>query len=321
VKIHQIERSAESLATKLAELQPTLIVLQYVGYGFDPNGAPFWLVNGLADWKARIKDGQLVIMFHETWSSGAIWQRAYWQKFMQRRCIIDLLNIASKVVTSTRANADSLKVLGTDVAIEIIPIGSSFAVQPSQDKNWRHMVIFGKENARLRALKTHPQLLNQLMSKGMLDRIVLAGQCRDPLVDPTFQLLQAQLGPRVAKLKLSTCYNFDFNTVPAAVRECGLALMHTQSTHLLKSTSFQLAAQLGQVAIAKNERPADPPFAPGLSYLSYENVEIPNLLVTLQNQNQLAAVSSECARAASVYLSWPTIAKQWVSFLTSSDAR
>jgi hypothetical protein len=311
IKVDQIQKSKDKLLSQLESSSCDTILLQYVGYGFEHDGAPFWLVQALADWKARQNARRLIVMFHETWSSGQIWQRTFWQMPKQKRCVKQLLDMASIVVTSMEPNATSLRALGFALPIHIIPIGSSFPSIQNKDKNWRHLLIFGKEPSRLRALSQHQPLIKSLIKSQLIDSIVLAGQ------NPGGELASIDefLGNWSSAVEVVKVYNFTPMTIPDTIRKCGLAIMHTQSTNLLKSTAFHLAIQLGQVSITRWERPADPPFLRNEHYLAYKDSKIDDLELQLVDEKFLHRISENCTSIAERYLSWPHLAKQWSELL------
>ncbi len=315
IKVETMRRSQGALIAQLEETRCETVLLQYVGYGYDKAGAPFWLVRALAEWKQRDKSRQLIVMFHETWSSGPVWQRTFWQMRRQKRCVKQLLDIASTVATSMEPNAKSLAVLDPSTPIHVIPIGSSFNTTPSQDKNWKRLLIFGKEHSRVRALKQHKRLIKGLIESRLIETIVLAGQNpeREPvLIDE----LVTAWSPDVEIIK---AYNFSPLKVPNIVRDCGLAIMHTQSSNLLKSTAFQLAVQLGQVTISRWERPADPPLLLGEHYLAYKDNEIATLKEKLSDQGSLLQISQQCTALGDQYLNWSNLANQWSKLLTNTN--
>ena len=189
---------------------------------------PFWLNDALEEFKSRHKQSQIIVMFHETWASGKPWKREFWHASAQKRCARRLLSVASRVVTSVRQNAQMLKTLRAHEPILLIPIGSSFNTQERTQKNWKHLLIFGQEHARRRAVNVHKRLIEALDRASSIETIILAGQIRDPSRDQSRELL-AGLNLKSA---ITTCYNFSSDAIPDVVRECGLALMHTQSVYL-----------------------------------------------------------------------------------------
>jgi hypothetical protein len=220
-----------SLAAELLKLDPdATVVLHYVGYGYADDGAPHWLTAQLRAWKAARPGAKLITMFHETWSSGKFWQRAFWQMPQQQRCVRELVHLTDIVVTSTEANARSLRQLfdcqkesgapSADKPITIIPIGPSFEIAHVAAKNFRHINIFGKEHSRLRAIQQHEKLIRALSREHLIDRFVCAGSSSTPGSDAGEKLLRKITGAGVV-----SAYNFAPNLIPESVLECGVALM------------------------------------------------------------------------------------------------
>ncbi len=304
VAIDQFEPSENGLLTRLSKMNVDTVFLQYVGYGFDVNGCPSWLPAALKQWLDGNSGRRLVTMFHETWSSGKPWQKVFWLMGKQKKCVSDLMQLSSAIITSCEVNRQSLLALGVNKPVQIIPLGCSFAVDASAVKNWKQLLIFGKEYARVRGVQTHVELLEQLIKQGAIERIVLSGQCTGKDLAAEF------IRDKLPSLNLTTAYNFASSQVPSSVQESGLSLMHTQSTHLLKSTSFHLAAKLGQVSIAEDSGPADTPFISGKHYLAYP-VDKPDILISSLNDQHLESISHDVSQLASTYLSWREIAATW----------
>gem|GEM_PF-4867970 len=304
INIHQIEPDENTLVSTLNNLNVDIVFLQYVGYGYDINGAPFWLVEALDKWLSQNTHRKLVTMFHESIAGGMPWQRVFWFQGKQKQCINKLLHLSSKIATSCQPNKESLLRINAGKPIEIIPIGCSFPVTASPEKNWQQLLIFGKEFARLRAIRLHKNLLKALVDKGLIEKLVLAGQLGQA-TDQTLALIK-QLSPN---LPVTTHYNFSSDAIAQEIRESGLSLMHTQSTHLLKSTSFHLAAKLGQVAITIDTGEPEPPFQSERHLLSYKN----NLAIERQlaDKQQLQTISSQVLDLAYSYLDWEIIAQRW----------
>lgn len=304
VAIDKFDPSENGLLTKLESTSADTVFLQYVGYGFDVSGSPAWLPAALRRWLNGKTERRLVTMFHETWSSGKPWQRVFWLMGKQKNCVADLMRLSSAMVTSCEVNRQSLLALGVNKPVQIIPLGCSFAVDASALKDWNQLLIFGKEYARVRGVKTHVELLKKLIEQGAIQRVVLAGQCTGNDLSAEF------IRDKLPSVNLITAYNFDSSQVPSDVRESGLSLMHTQSTHLLKSTSFHLAAKLGQVCIAENSGPADAPFISDKHYLSYP-IDKPDALISSLKEKHLESISRDISQLASTYLSWREIATTW----------
>jgi hypothetical protein len=314
VKIETLETTDSGLLAQLENLQVKTIFLQYVGYGYANDGAPLVLCQSLSKWRNNSADRRLIVMFHEVFSHGMPWQRVFWQVPKQKRSVSTLLDAASTVVTSMQPNANSIHALRPHIPIKIIPIGSSFSASAPSKRNWKQLLIFGKQYARVRALKAHKQLLEQLVSEHLIDTIVLAGECTNVDDDRAEFLLRSWNLP----VKIVTAYNFAANDIADEISTSALSLMHTQSSNLLKSTSFQLAAQLGQVAIARRELEMEPPFRAGRHYLSYTDNDMTDLLHCLHDAGRRQQISQTMAQAGKDNLSWQHIAQSWREILQAA---
>lgn len=310
VQITKFAPSARELLSNLERTGADVILLQYVGYGYSPDGSPSWLAEAISDRISLDESARVVVMFHETFSSGQPWQGVFWQMPRQKRCARRLLDLASPAVTSTNVNADSLRELNPNKPITIIPIGSNCRVDEAVPLDFKRLLVFGKEQARLRALKLHEPLIKRIDDSSAINSIVLAGERSAP-IDASERFLRSLS----LRSEIITAYNFSNEVLPYVVLECGLALMHTQSTHLLKSTAFQLSVQLGQVAVAIDTGNADPPFDAGGHYLSYKKNQLGELTGLLSDREILSEISQSAMIQARNHLSWSRIAGLWSKVL------
>lgn len=304
------------LKNHLDRLGAITVILQYVGYGYAPDGAPLYMAKELAAWKSANPGARLVIMFHETWATGMPWQRVFWQMGAQRQSVADLLKVCDVAVASVKINVDAMRSIDSNKDIRTIGIGSSFNADSSAFKNWRRLLVFGKPGSRRRALRNHAQLLKALDGKNLLDEIVFAGQCEPEHLSEDVSSLRS-LG---IKAPVVTEYNFAGSSIPQSVQTCGLSIMHTQSTYMLKSTSFQLAAQLGQVAITTEERLVDAPFVAGEHFLSYSKSSMGEVINTIEDHSKLCDVSASLNAMYEWSLSWNQIALSWARLLLEVES-
>lgn len=311
VRINQFAPTQEDVIEKLDQARPEVILLQYVGYGYAVNGAPTWLTAALEKWKRQNHSIALVVMFHETWPNVRPWQRTFWRIGSQKHCICQILDVATTVVTSVQANADSLRTLRPEKPVQIIPIGSSFPVHTGDEsKDWKSLVIFGKEKTRMHALRVHEKAIRKLDSSQAINTIILAGE-RMQQTDPCKALLEAMR----LSAKITGAYNFPNDAVPDIVSSCGLALIYSQTTYLLKSTAFHLAASLGQVSLTKREHRADPIVQDGVHFLSYDERNIGELVEQLADTASLKKISTNCRALSRDELSWNRLGKLWSTVL------
>lgn len=303
--VQKIEQSVERLADILCE-NVDLTVVHYVGYGYSKDGAPLWLPRALSRWLELKPAGGIVTLFHETWASGKPWQKVYWLSPRQKQCVRELAIVSHVVVTTNPANAQDLGRVSLK-PIDIIPLASAFDVSPLGQVNFSQMLVFGQPGPRLRAVQRHLRLLHLLDKRQALQSIVIAGKCQEPALDKGLSILRQD----IRNIEILTGFNIPGNEVPESVRSCGLALMNTESTCLLKSTAFHFAAQLGQVPITLEEH------APGLSlrrnvhYLSYRPGHEGELMSMLSDTSLLKTISSNIRHLAASEFSWSQIALSW----------
>jgi len=149
-KVHQLEaQQPDELARKLAMGEmPSIVLLHYVGYGYEKRGCPFWLLRGLESWKRVNADRQLLIMFHELYAFGPPWRSSFWASPAHRWLAARLARLADRCITNLGRYA---KWLGARAerhknVIDTIPVFSNVGEMTySSPLNSRspNMVIFG----------------------------------------------------------------------------------------------------------------------------------------------------------------------------------
>src|SRR5581483_8836415 len=77
-RVGQFQNNAASLLTALRSDGSDRVLLQYSGYGYDPNGVPEWLCDALEGWLSQNPQRQLFINFHENWAAGPPWKKVFW---------------------------------------------------------------------------------------------------------------------------------------------------------------------------------------------------------------------------------------------------
>lgn len=171
--------AAASIAPMIAEART--ILLHYVGYGYDPNGTPQWLVDALKGWKRLAgANARLVIVFHEIWSAGPPWRKVFYAAPKQKRLAAELLQLSNHAFTSTiwmAAELEKLKPGGVTRA----PIPSGVGSREAASKRARNAppwrpIFFGQTWTRLPAVKIHRPLLENLMRRGELDCALVMGK-------------------------------------------------------------------------------------------------------------------------------------------------
>lgn len=124
-------------------------LLQLSPYGFNINGAPFWVLKGLRRWKkANPAKHRLLTYFHELYAMSMPWRRAFWVSPLQRKCSREIAWISDVALTSTEHYARILaRWYGRNVrSINRIPVVSNVG-EPAEimhlRQRSRRLVIWG----------------------------------------------------------------------------------------------------------------------------------------------------------------------------------
>jgi hypothetical protein len=142
-------RTSGELETKLsANGMPSIVLLHYVGYGYEKRGCPLWLTRGLDSWKRLAARRRLVIMFHELYAFGPPWRSSFWASYLQRRLVAWLATLADYCITNMRRFADWLvnKEVRHKHRLDALPVFSTIG---EVTVNWQlsaraqRMIIFG----------------------------------------------------------------------------------------------------------------------------------------------------------------------------------
>ncbi|MBY0359193.1 MAG: glycosyltransferase [Candidatus Obscuribacterales bacterium] len=312
--VQKIAPTSESLIAALKQISPEQILLQYVGYAYSPDGAPCWLIDGLSQWLSENHNCRLLVMFHELWATGLPWTKTFWQTSAQKNCALSLLRLAVVSVTSNEKYQRILRTENKDASIKLIPIGSNLTSWQKTSKDWRKVLIFGRN--RQRTLTIHRKLLRLLDHSGLLDCLVLAGKSEEPPNNRNeFDLIKSlNLTARV-----ETVFDFPYDQAPQALSECGFSLMHTQSSLLLKSGIFHASALAGQIAICTKDQPAGLGFYPEQHYLDYTPGHEKDLLPFITDYSLLKQLSERCQEHYLATCNWESIADKWSKLLRSES--
>jgi hypothetical protein len=173
--------SASHLTTKLAEVRGTsAALLHYVGYGYARRGCPFWLVDGLRQWKQGGQQRSLMTMFHETHASGQPWTSSFWLSPVQKMLVARLAQVSDHCLTNRESSAELVRKLSRDKhsQVEVLPVFSNVGElkQPSSlTERPRKMIVFGTKGRRLQVYQRSREILGQLCSHLGIDEVFDVG--------------------------------------------------------------------------------------------------------------------------------------------------
>lgn len=106
-------RSADNLEAALDVGESTFgsssVLLQLSGYGYAVRGCPFWLLQGLKQWRTKQPNSRLVTMFHESYAFGPPWKSAFWLSPAQRMVVAGILRLSDAAVTNIQQHRERLE--------------------------------------------------------------------------------------------------------------------------------------------------------------------------------------------------------------------
>lgn len=182
-RINQAQtRTASSLLSELSEIRgASVILLHYVGYGYARRGCPFWLIDGLRQWKSEDPKRSLITMFHETYASGQPWTSAFWLSPAQKMLAARLAQTSDHCLTNRESSAELIKKLSRrkHSQVQFLPVFSSVGELERPlplAKRSRKMVVFGTKGRRLEVYQRSKDFLRRLCSHLSIDEIFDVGR-------------------------------------------------------------------------------------------------------------------------------------------------
>jgi hypothetical protein len=145
--------SAATDSAKSGESVP--LVFHYVGYGYDPTGAPDWLIQGIEKFLAH-RPTPLITIFHELFATAPPWRRAFWHSFSQRALAKQLFSISDGLVCTTQKGEVILRSwLPAKRPLVRLPVPSNIGEPekkeiPLWDSRHPNLIVFGRAESRAR---------------------------------------------------------------------------------------------------------------------------------------------------------------------------
>ena len=171
-------RDAASLAAQVEDSE--IVVLHYVGYGYQSRGIPFWINEGIRRWLGGDAARKLIVVFHELWASGPPWKSECYLGFIQRRLVSDLYRMADLSIVSGPLAQRSLEAFGCRrIMLHYVPSGISN--DEAERRSWASrcnikVALFGMLSQRELSLRSHAHLLMALESADLLGGVNVIGQ-------------------------------------------------------------------------------------------------------------------------------------------------
>ena len=220
-----LDKKASVLYSLLQQIDPILIHLHYVGYGYAKRGAPFWLYFGILKWKQK-KGNILITTFHELFANSILpLTSSFWNQWFQKLICKKIYLISKCVITSSESFREVLFKFSPFIDIYVYPVFSNFGELkkcPKIELRDKGLIVLGSKENRLNLYKKYHKELNII--------------CR------TFSIVRIyDVGPKFGKLPLLN--------VP--VIELGV-LKANQISNLLTKNSFGIISRHSSEQFAKS---------------------------------------------------------------------
>ena len=176
------EACSEALNTVLKHNAFHSALLQFVPYGYSPQGTPSSFVQSMVELSRKL---DLHVFFHETWAEGPPWKRAFWTKREQMAGVRLLMESCESSFTSTelyRKRLQSVAPASSESArVRIFSnMGEPVDVTPLSERE-RRLVIFGQLPTRLRIYRRRA-VLDELCHKLKITSVADVGSGTDAAI-------------------------------------------------------------------------------------------------------------------------------------------
>ena len=321
IDAHEFDLDARSLHAALEESGRATAVLHYVGYGYQPKGAPLWLPGAFENWKRADPRRRLVVMFHEMYARSSPLRSPFWVAPFARRIIRQLVRLSDAWVTScARYFAQLQSEFEADPARGcIIPIGSNIpsvwaheaGPAPSREtKRGFRLVVFGLARTRLWALNKHRRLLAALAQAGMLAEVTLLGKHPGPDDEAAWQRFARALPGNIHWRK-----RFDLAGGDISHELAGhdFGLLANEPDILTKSGVFAALAAHGVLPfVAAREKQTIPTTFADAVLISHEtDSSLAGTVKFLQSTAAVRSAQEKLVALAESQLAWPRITQSW----------
>lgn len=181
IALSQADARQKSLTSRLQELidsegRPCTVLLHFSGYGFQPRGLCFWLLQQIDDARKTLgSELRVVTMFHELFASGPPWKSAFWLSGLQAWIAGSIARQSDGLWTNTEGHRRWLTAqVANTVQVSMQPVFSTIGepkIVPPTSQRRPQLVVFGAQSTRHRALARLPRHATQLRQHGVTEVI------------------------------------------------------------------------------------------------------------------------------------------------------
>jgi hypothetical protein len=151
---------AKQLTSLCGEIEAATVVLHVAGYGYQKRGVPFWLLNGMQEWRRIQPRACLIGIFHELFARNRVWNSSFWLSRTQRYIARELWRICDYGLTTNDKYAGHLTAWRpiAQNRLKVLPVfsnvGEPETIPPLSDRP-AHMAVFGAAGVE-RAIYNRP---------------------------------------------------------------------------------------------------------------------------------------------------------------------
>lgn len=160
------QHTSECLLYTLSKYNFKTILLHFVCYGYEKRGCPFWLVDGLRQWRENFVGNSLATMFHELAAFGPPWTSSFWLSPLQKLLAAQLACYSNTCLTNRSKYSYALSKWRKSLtsAVPAIPVFSNIGEPETLlplNQRLQRMIIFGSRSWKLQAYRqAHAKLYN-----------------------------------------------------------------------------------------------------------------------------------------------------------------
>ncbi len=249
------ERTPGALRRAVAQTKADRVLLHYVGYGYDREGLPFWLVRaaeGLGE--AGLP---LAVAYHEMWATGPFWKKVFYTFPLQREIARRLLRHAAAAYTTVGYYDRLLRGLQRPGEEKVSGPISGFGLRPGErkapDTGALRLLFYGLPSTRLLALRAQRRLLARWNGAGGVGTVVLAGRAAEDGAE-VGELARCGIGPE----RIERRFDLSEEAIREVLAGADLYLTGYSSCLIGKSTTVLSALAAGCPVLAADGREAAP---------------------------------------------------------------
>jgi hypothetical protein len=247
--------------------QKPLVLIHYTFYGYSRFGCPYWLLNGLKQWKKLFPSAKVTIMFHEIHNIVKMkpWKHGFWTPIVQKRIASELVELADQCITSNAKYAAILSGISGRRDIEILPVFSTIAepiVVTDFTERKNQIVVFGQTRRR-EAYKSSWEHISKVCEILNIEEIIDIGPELDISIPSYIHIPIRQMG------------QLDVHSISTILCNAQVGFINYSDESLVKSSVFATYCSHGMLPICHKASTMDGDnLVSGVNYINTDFTQI-----------------------------------------------